>query len=83
MPFSSREIRQLLCLLYPHVLKWVDKVKHLGNYMNKDCKLTVIFKKSLFIGYVNNLQSNFGNMQPITLISLFKCSCHALYLSDK
>ena len=53
-------------------LKWVDKVKHLRNYMNKDCNEVTDcnIKKSLFIGYVNKLRSNFGKMQPSTLISL-------------
>ena len=62
---------------YTHVFKWVDKVKHLGNYINKDCNEVTdcIFKKSLFIGYVNKLPSNFGKMQSRTLISLFKLYC--------
>ena len=39
----------------------VDKVKHLGNYMNKDCNEVTDcnFNKSLFIGYVNKSQSVF------------------------
>ena len=49
------------------------RMKHLGNYMNKDCDEVTDcrFKKSLFIGYVNKLRSNFGKMQLSTLISLF------------
>ena len=60
---------------------WVNKVKHLGNYMNKYCNEVTVcnFKKSLFIEYVNKLQSNFGKMQPNTLISLFKSYCCSFY----
>ena len=36
--------------------KWVDKVEHLRNYMNKDCNEVTDcnFKKSLFIEFVIN-----------------------------
>ena len=38
--------------------------------MNEDCNEVTIcnFKKSLFIGYVNKLRSNFDKKQPSTLI---------------
>ena len=49
--------------------------------MNKDCNEVTDynFKKSLFIEYVNKLRSNFGKMQPSTLISLFKSYCCSFY----
>ena len=49
--------------------------------MNKDCNEVTDcnFKKSLFIGYVNKLRSNFGKMQLSTLISLFKSYCCSFY----
>ena len=72
--FGKEIVKNEKAVLNTHVLKWVDKVKHLENYMNKDCNEVTDcnFKKSLFIGYVNKLRSNFGKMQPSTLISLFK-----------
>ena len=51
--------------------------------MNKDCiEVTDCnFKKSLFIGYVNKLRSNFGKMQLSTLLSLIKSYCFFLRVS--
>ena len=37
------------------------------------------FKKSLFIGYVNKLGSNFGKLQSKVLINLFKSYCCSCY----
>ena len=71
--FEARLLFLYLPLKNTYVLKWADEIKHLGNYMNKDCDEVTDcrFKKSLFIGYVNKLRSNFGKMQLSTLISLF------------
>ena len=79
--FGKEIVKNEKAVLHTHVLKWVDKVKHLGNYMNKDCNEVTDcdFKKSLFIGYVNKLQGNFGKMQPSILISLFKSYCCSFY----
>ena len=79
--FGKEIVKNEKAVLNTHVLKWVDKVKHLGNYMNKDCNEVTDcnFKKSLFIGYVNKLRSNFGKMQLSTLISLFKSYCCFFY----
>ena len=43
-------------------LSWTDNVRHLGNYMcsNNDDLLDCTRKKSMFIGYVNKLRSNYG-----------------------
>ena len=46
-------------------IPWVKEIKHLGNYVNKtlsdksDCQ----YKLSSFIGSVNKLIANFGNLQ--------------------
>ena len=78
--FGKEIVKNEKAVLNTHVLKRVDKVKHLGNYMDKDCnKVTDCNFKSLFIGYVNTLQSNFGEMQPSTLISLLKSYCCSFY----
>ena len=49
--------------LNSHPLLWMDKVRHLGNIFDNDCNevYDCTFKKSMFIGYVNKLRSNFGN----------------------
>ena len=79
--FGKEIVKNENAVLNTHVLKWVDKVKHLRNCKNKDCnELTDCnFKKSLFIGSANNLRRNFDKMQPSTLISLFKSYCCSLY----
>ena len=58
-----------------------NKVKHLGNFINTDCNeiTDCNFLKSLFIGYVNKLGSNFGKLQSKVLINLFKSYCCSFY----
>ena len=75
--FGKEIVKNEKAVLNTHVLKWVDKVKHLENYMNKDCNEVTDcnFKKSLFIGYVNKLRNNFSKMQLSTYLSLFKSYC--------
>ena len=60
--FGKEIVKNNKAVLDTHVLKWMDKVKHLGNFINIDCNeiSDCNFKKSLFIGYVNKLGSNFG-----------------------
>ena len=79
--FGKEIVKNEEAVLNTHFLKWVDKVKHLGKYMNKYCNEVADcnFKKSLFIGYINKLRSNFGKMQLSTLISLFKSYCCSFY----
>ena len=62
----------------------MDKVRHLGNIIDKDCNevYDCTFKKSMFIGYVNKLRSNFGKMQPSVLANLFKAYCCSFYGSQ-
>ena len=59
--------------LNSHPLLWMDKVRHLGNIIDRDCNEVndCTFKKSMFIGYVNKLRSSFGKMQPSVLANLF------------
>ena len=64
-------------------IECVSNVKHLGNYVNSptlqtdkaDCDM----KCSIFIGYVNKLNANFGYLQPFVLSNLFKTFCCSFY----
>ena len=62
-------------------LSWTDNVRHLGNYMcsNNDDLLDCTRKKYMFIGYVNKLRSNYGNLQHTVLMNLFKSYCCSFY----
>ena len=62
-------------------LSWTDNVRHLGNYMcsNNDDLLDCTRKRSMFIGYVNKLRSNYGNLQHTVLMNLFKSYCCSFY----
>ena len=42
--------------------------------------MIVLLKKSMFIGYVNKLRSNFGKMQPSVLANLFKAHIVVLFI---
>ena len=79
--FGREIVKNKKAMLDTHALKWMDKVKHHGNYINKDCNEIpdCNFKKSLFIGYVNKLRSNFGMLQSNVLINLFKSYCCSFY----
>ena len=65
-------------------IDWVDKIKHLGNYIDStlsdklDCKM----KMSLFIGHVNKLNATFGNLQSNIISRLFKTYCCSFYGSQ-
>ena len=54
------------------------------NEMLKFCKdcTDCVFKKSMFIGYVNKLTSNFRHLQTHVLITLFKVYCCSFYGSQ-
>ena len=58
--FGKEIVKNEKAVLNTGVFKWVDKVKHLGDDMNKDYNEVIDcnFKKSLFMGYVNKLRSN-------------------------
>ena len=62
-------------------LSWTDNVRHLGNYMcsNNDDLIDCTRKKSMFIGYVNKLRSNYGNLQHTVLMNLFKSYGFSFY----
>ena len=65
-------------------IPWVKEIKHLGNYVNKtlsdksDCQ----YKLSSFIGSVNKLIANFGNLQQDVIGRLFKSYCCSFYGSQ-
>ena len=82
--FGGNVVRNEEAYLNSHPLLWMDKVRHLGNIIDKDCNevYDCTFKKSMFIGYVNKLISNFGNMQPSVLANLFKAYCCSFYSSQ-
>ena len=62
----------------------MDKVRHLGNIIDKDCNEVndCTFKKSMFIGNVNKLRKKIGKMQPSVLANLFKAYCCSFYGSQ-
>ena len=55
--FCNELIRNETVFLNNQSLKWSEKVRHLGNIVDKDStELTdCVFTKSMFIGYVNKL----------------------------
>ena len=61
-------------LLHGVYLSLTDNVRHLGNCMcsNNNDLLDYTRKQSIFIGYVNKLRSNYGNLQHTVLMNLFK-----------
>ena len=81
--FGKEIVKNEKPMLGTHVLKWLDNIKHLGNFINTDCNeiTDCNLKKSLFVGYVNTLGSNFGKLQSKVLINLFKSYCCSFYES--
>jgi hypothetical protein len=73
-----------IAMLNGDIIKWVDKIKHLGNMVSydlldyKDCQS----KCSTFIGNVNKLIANFGKLQPTILCKLFQSYCCSFYGSQ-
>ena len=82
--FGNEVIRNEAAFLNNQPLKWNEKVRHLGNIIDKDCTelADCVFKKSMFIGYVNKLTSNFRHLQTHVLITLFKAYCCSFYGSQ-
>ena len=56
------------------IIKWVDHIKHLGNFLDPTLsdKLDIRSKISAFIGYVNKVKANFGYLRMYVLCKLFK-----------
>ena len=75
--FGNEVIRNEAAFLNNQPLKFNEKVRHLGNIIDKDCTelADCVFKKSIFIGYVNKNRSNFRHLQTHVLINLFKLYC--------
>ena len=72
--FAVIVVRNEEAYLNSQPLLWMDKVRHLGNIIDKDYNEVYYctFKKSMFIGYVNKLRSNFGKMQPSVIAIYLK-----------
>ena len=53
-------------------IEWVNQIKLLGNYVDRDLNDSIdcTHKKSIFIGQVNNLCANFGCLQMSVLVQL-------------
>ena len=47
------------------IIKWVDHIKHLGNFLDSTLsdKLDTLSKIYASIGYVNMVKANFGHVQ--------------------
>ena len=75
--FGGNVVRNEEAYLKSHPLLWMDKDRHLGNIIDKDCNEVndCTFNKSMLIGYVNKSRSNFRKMQPNVLINIFKTYC--------
>ncbi len=64
-----------------NTIDWVDNIKHLGFHLNTtlsdelDCRSKI----SAFIGYVNKLNVNFGQLKGKVLCTLFKTYCCSYY----
>ena len=84
IPFGNEIILNETAFLNNQPFKWSGKVRHLGNRIDKDCTelADCVFKRSMFIGYVNKLRSNFIRLQPHVLINLFKEYCCSFYGSQ-
>jgi hypothetical protein len=65
-------------------IKWFDHVKHLGNYVCNDLndELDCTMKCATFIGSVNKLIGNYGNMQHSIMSKLFNTYCCSFYGSQ-
>ena len=65
-------VKNKKAVLNTNVLKWMDKVKYPGNFIIKNCKGINDCnsnEKSLLIGNVIKLGSNFGKLQSSVLIT--------------
>lgn len=63
------------------ILKWEQKVNHLGNILNYNLKDKddLSKKKGKFVGSVNKLLSNYGNLQSYIVAKLFQAYCCSFY----
>ena len=65
-------------------IEWVNQIKHLGNYIDRNLNDSIdcTHKKSIFIGQVNKLCANFGRLQMPVLVRLFETYCCTFYGSQ-
>ena len=51
--FGKEIVKNEKAMLDTHVLKWLDKVKHLGNFINTDCnEITHCNLKKIFVYWI-------------------------------
>ena len=69
---------------YIKKIEWVNQIKHLGNYIDKNLNDIIDYThtKFIFIGQVNKLCANFGCLQMSVLVRLFKTYCCTFYGSQ-
>ena len=62
-------------------IEWVNQIKHLGNYIDRNLNESIncTHTKFIFIGQVNKLCVNFGCLQMSVLVRLFKTYCCTFY----
>ena len=55
-------------------IEWVNQIKHLGNYIDRNLNNNIdcTHKRSIFIGQVTKLCADFGYLQMSVLVRLFK-----------
>ena len=82
--FGESLNRKECAKLNGNIIKWVDHIKHLGNFLDSTLsdKLDTRSKISEFIGYVNKVKANFGHSQMYVLCKLFKIYCCSFYGSQ-
>ena len=68
-------------ILDGNVISWHSRVRHLGNYLNSrlDINVDTNRKCSHFIVYYNHMMSNFGHLNPESVVTLFKSYCCSFY----
>ena len=85
IPFCPRNLGVLgTPILNGTAIAWANEVKHLGNYVqsNLDDSRDIRYKRSVFIGSVNKLISNFHFVSYEVMCRLFLTHCMSFYGSQ-
>ena len=79
--FGQKLIGNENVYLYDKNIKWVNQIKYLGNYIDRNLNDSIngTHKKFIFIGLVNKLCANFSCLQMSVLVRLFKTYCCTFY----
>ena len=66
------------------IIKWVDHIKHLGNFLDSTLsdKLDTRSKNICIYRICNKVKANFGHLQMYVLCKLFKIYCCSFYGSQ-